>query len=504
MTKEPYILAIDQGTTSSRAIVFDTQGRAVSHAQMEFPQIYPRDGWVEHDPEAIWSTTLQVSRQAFAQAEARGGRVVAIGITNQRETAVVWDRETGKPVCNAIVWQDRRTADACRRLERENLSALVQQRTGLLLDPYFSASKIAWILDNVDGARARARDGRLAFGTIDAFLIARLTGHKVHATDATNASRTCLFNIHRQAWDAELLKLFDIPEAIMPLVKDCADDFGDTLPELFGRAIPIAGVAGDQQAAAFGQCCFTPGAIKSTYGTGCFMLMNIGPEPILSGNHLLTTVACRLHGRPTYALEGSIFIAGAAVQWLRDGIGIIEHAKQTEALVGQTESNDGVYLVPAFTGLGAPWWDPDARGAIFGINRATGPAHFVRAALESVCYQTWDLFHAMAEDGVSPSRLRVDGGMVANNWFVQFLADILNLPVDRPQLLETTALGAAYLAGMQAGVMGGMDEIAGTWRLEQRFSPRMEETARRQHLAGWHDAVRRTLSASSRKQPAAT
>jgi glycerol kinase len=501
MSKQPYVLAIDQGTTSSRAIVFDARGQVVSHAQMEFPQIYPRDGWVEHDPEAIWSTTMQVSRQAFDQAEAKGGRVVAIGITNQRETTVLWDRDTGKPVYNAIVWQDRRTADMCRRLEREGSSTQIQQATGLLLDPYFSASKVAWILDHVDGARARARDGKLAFGTIDAFLIARLTDHKVHATDATNASRTCLFDIHRQAWDSELLKMFDIPESIMPVVKDCADDFGETLPDLFGRPIPIAGVAGDQQAAAFGQCCFEPGAIKSTYGTGCFMLMNIGHEPLISGNQLLTTVACRLNGRPTYALEGSIFIAGAAVQWLRDGMGLIGHAKETEALVRQTEGNEGLYLVPAFTGLGAPWWDPDARGAIFGINRATGPAHFVRAALESVGYQTWDLFHAMSEDGVRPSRLRIDGGMVANDWFVQFLADILDLPVDRPQLLETTALGAAYLAGMHAGVMGGMDEIAGTWSLERRFSPQMDAAARKQHLDGWHDAVRRTLSTTTRPGP---
>ena len=501
MSKEPYILAIDQGTTSSRAIVFNTRGHVISRAQMEFPQIYPQDGWVEHDPESIWSTTLEVSRQAFDQAEAKGGQVVAIGITNQRETTVLWDRETGKPVYNAIVWQDRRTAAYCRRLEREDLSAQVQQKTGLLLDPYFSASKIAWILDNVEGARDKARAGKLAFGTIDTFLIARLTGHKIHATDATNASRTCLFNITQQAWDGEMLRLFDIPESILPAVKDCADDFGESLPALFGRAIPIAGVAGDQQAAAFGQCCFEPGTIKSTYGTGCFVLMNIGDRPILSGNHLLTTVACRLHGRPTYALEGSIFIAGAAVQWLRDGLGIIDDAKQTEALVGQTQGNDGVYLVPAFTGLGAPWWDPDARGAIFGINRATGPAQVARAALESVGYQTWDLFHAMAEDGVSPSRLRIDGGMVANDWFAQFLADILDLPVDRPQVLETTALGAAYLAGMQAGVIGGMDEIAATWRSERTFDPQMDEATREQYLKGWHDAVRRTLSPSSRKAP---
>jgi glycerol kinase len=492
--KGAYILAIDQGTTSSRAIVFDTQSRVVGHAQMEFPQIYPRDGWVEHDPAAIWSTTLQVARQAFDQAEAKGGTVAAIGITNQRETTVLWDRETGEPVYRAIVWQDRRTADACRRLEGEGLSTLVQQRTGLRLDPYFSASKIAWILDHVDGARTRAREGRLAFGTIDSFLIARLTGGRVHATDATNASRTGLFHLERQDWDGEMLRIFDIPASILPVVLDCADDFGETQAELFGRAIPIAGVAGDQQAAAFGQGCFTPGAIKSTYGTGCFVLMNTGDRPLLSRNHLLTTVACRLKGKPSYALEGSIFIAGAAVQWLRDGLGIIDDAEQTQALVGRIEGNDGVYMVPAFTGLGAPWWDPDVRGAIYGLTRATGPAHFVRAALESVAYQTWDLFHAMAEDGLSPSRLRVDGGMAANDWFVQFLADILDLRVDRPAALETTALGAAYLAGMQIGVIGGMDEIAASWRLERRFAPRMDEATREGLLQGWHEAVRRTLS----------
>jgi len=501
VTKGFYILAIDQGTTSSRAIAFDTDSRVVGHAQMEFPQIYPRDGWVEHDPEAIWSTTLEVARQAFAEAEAKGGKVAAIGITNQRETTVLWDRETGEPIHHAIVWQDRRTAEYCRRLEGEGLSALVQQRTGLRLDPYFSASKIAWILDHVDGAREKAREGRLAFGTIDTFLIARLTGGRVHATDATNASRTGLFHLERQDWDAEMLRIFDIPASILPEVKDCADDFGETEPEWFGRAIPIAGVAGDQQAAAFGQGCFTPGAIKSTYGTGCFVLMNTGDRPIPSRNHLLTTVACRLGGKPSYALEGSIFIAGAAVQWLRDGLGLIDDAAQTQGMVGWMPGNDGVYMVPAFTGLGAPWWDPDARGAIYGLTRATGPAHFVRAALESVAYQTWDLFHAMAEDGLDPSQLRVDGGMSANDWFVQFLADILDLPVDRPEVLETTALGAAYLAGMQMGLIGGMDEIAASWRLERRFDPHMDEAARGGLLKGWHEAVSRTLSASPRSDP---
>lgn len=493
MTRE-YLLAIDQGTTSSRAIVFDTEAAIVSVAQEEFQQVYPADGWVEHDPEAIWATTLRTAQQALAEAEARGGRVAAIGITNQRETSILWERDSGKPIHNAIVWQDRRTADTCRRLTDDNAGPEVQQRTGLLLDPYFSATKVAWMLDHVDGARTLARDGKLAFGTVDSFLVSRLTGNRVHATDATNAARTSLFNIHDQSWDETLLDLFNVPAAILPRVLDCAAEFGQTAPGLFGRAIPILGVAGDQQAASIGQCCFEPGAIKSTYGTGCFVLVNTGDSALTSKHRLLSTIAYRLDGKTTYALEGSIFIAGAAIQWVRDGLGLIANAKDSEEMARQLPGNNGVYVVPAFTGLGAPHWDPDARGAIFGITRATGPAEIVRAVLESVCYQTHDLFTAMAEDGVNPSSLRVDGGMVANNWMVQFLADILDLPVERPAIRETTALGAAYLAGMQAGVLPPLDAFSARWRMDTRFEPHFTAQDREPLLAGWHDAVHRVLT----------
>ncbi len=493
MTHE-YVLAIDQGTTSSRAIVFDKQGRMVSLAQEEFPQRYPADGWVEHDPEAIWSTTRRTAQQAFREAEAKGGRVAALGITNQRETTLVWERASGRPIHPAIVWQDRRTADTCRRLAGENLDREIQERTGLLLDPYFSATKVAWLLDHVEGARRRAENGELAFGTVDSFLLARLTGNRVHATDATNAARTSLFNIRTNAWDEALLRIFNIPPAVLPQVHDCAANFGQTEPELFGRAIPILGIAGDQQAATIGQCCFQTGAIKSTYGTGCFVLMNTGDQMLISKNRLLTTIAYRLKGQSTYALEGSIFMAGAAVQWLRDGLGLISRAQDSEALARQLNGNNGVYLVPAFTGLGAPYWNPEVRGAVFGIKQSTGPAEFARAVLESVCYQTQDLFQAMAEDGVRPTSLRVDGGMVANNWLVQFLADILDLPVDRPRVMETTALGAAILAGMQAGLLGTLEELAQQWQLDTRFEPQISSPDRDQLLAGWHEAVQRVIT----------
>ncbi len=493
MTHE-YVLAIDQGTTSSRAIVFDKQGRMVSLAQEEFPQRYPADGWVEHDPEAIWSTTRRTAQQAFQEAEAKGGRVAALGITNQRETTLVWERASGRPIHPAIVWQDRRTADTCRRLAGENLDREIQERTGLLLDPYFSATKVAWLLDHVEGARRRAENGELAFGTVDSFLLARLTGNRVHATDATNAARTSLFNIRTNAWDEALLRIFNIPPAVLPQVHDCAANFGQTEPELFGRAIPILGIAGDQQAATIGQCCFQTGAIKSTYGTGCFVLMNTGDQMLISKNRLLTTIAYRLKGQSTYALEGSIFMAGAAVQWLRDGLGLISRAQDSEALARQLNGNNGVYLVPAFTGLGAPYWNPEVRGAVFGIKQSTGPAEFARAVLESVCYQTQDLFQAMAEDGVRPTSLRVDGGMVANNWLVQFLADILDLPVDRPRVMETTALGAAILAGMQAGLLGTLEELAQQWQLDTRFEPQISSPDRDQLLAGWHEAVQRVIT----------
>jgi len=492
--RREYLLAIDQGTTNSRAIVFDNDMNIVSLAQEEFPQIYPADGWVEHDPEVIWSTTLSTAKRVFAEAEAEGGKVAAIGITNQRETTMLWERDSGKPIHNAIVWQDRRTADMCKKLVEDNVGEEVQQRTGLLLDPYFSATKIAWLLDHVEGARKLAENGKLAFGTIDSFLISRLTGNQVHATDVTNAARTSLFNINDQSWDEALLRIFNVPPAVLPQVLDCAADFGQATPELFGRAVPILGVAGDQQAATIGQCCFNPGATKSTYGTGCFVLMNTGGNALISKNRLLSTIAYRVNGKTTYALEGSIFAAGAAVQWLRDGLGLISSAKESEELAQQLPGNNGVYMIPAFTGLGAPYWNPDVRGAVFGINRSTGPAEIVRAVLESVCYQTHDLFVAMAADGVHPSSLRIDGGMVANNWMAQFLADILDLPVDRPKIMETTALGAAYLAGMQAGILGPLEELSQKCQMDARFEPRITAHDRKRLLDGWHDAVQRIIA----------
>jgi glycerol kinase len=484
-----YILSIDQGTTSSRAMLFDEDGHAAFTAQQEFTQLFPRDGWVEHNPEEIWTKTLGVVCEALEHASTAGRQIAAIGITNQRETTVVWDRSSGEPVYNAIVWQDRRTADFCEGLRAQGHEANVAAKTGLLLDPYFSGTKINWILENVKGARARAENGELAFGTIDSFLIWRLTGGKSHATDATNASRTLLFNIHDQCWDSELLDLMSVPAALLPEVLDCAAEFGTTSKDLLGAEIPIAGVAGDQQAALIGQACFEPGMIKSTYGTGCFMMLNTGEQALSSSNKLLTTVGYRLNGKTSYALEGSIFVAGAAVQWLRDGLGIIDSAEQTEVMAASLESNQGVYLVPAFTGLGAPPWDPDARGAIFGITRDTGPAQLVRATLESVCYQTFDLLEAKRRDGLTPTRLRVDGGMVQNNWLCQFLANLLNIIVERPAQTETTALGAAYLAGLQVGIFSSLEDIAQRWQADQEFDPAMENSARNLLLADWHEAV---------------
>ncbi|NNE63249.1 MAG: glycerol kinase GlpK [Gammaproteobacteria bacterium] len=484
-----YILSIDQGTTSSRTMLFDTNGRSVFTAQQEFTQHFPKDGWVEHDAEEIWSTTLQVIKESIARAQEKGAEITAIGITNQRETTVVWDRETGKAVYRAIVWQDRRTAAYCETLRAKDLEFTVRSKTGLLIDPYFSGTKINWILDNVEGVRERAKQGELAFGTIDSFLIWRLTGGKVHATDATNASRTMLFNIHDQCWDTELLEILDIPESMLPEVRDSADDYGVAGSQVIGIDIPIAGVAGDQQAALIGQACFEPGMLKSTYGTGCFMVLNTGEAALVSNNKLLTTVAYRLNGKTTYALEGSIFVAGAAIQWLRDGIGIIDSARQTEAMAASLDSNAGVYLVPAFTGLGAPHWDPDARGAIFGITRDTGPAQLVRATLESVCYQTYDLLEAKRRDGIEPKRLRVDGGMVQNNWLCEFLSNILDIVVERPAQTETTALGAAYLAGLQVGLFKSLEDIAGKWQPDLSFQPGMSDADRKLLLADWHDAV---------------
>ncbi|MFQ5971357.1 MAG: glycerol kinase GlpK [Alphaproteobacteria bacterium] len=488
----PHILAIDQGTTSTRALVFDRSGRPVAAAVEELGQIFPKPGWVEHDPEEIWRATRAVCRKVLDECEDAGHRVEAIGITNQRETTVVWDRATGKPIHNAIVWQDRRTADHCRRLIDEGREELVTERTGLVIDPYFSASKLAWLLAEVPGARVRAEAGELAFGTIDSFLLWRLTGGRRHATDATNASRTMLFDIRAQAWDPDLMDLFDVPARMMPEVLDSAAPFGETDPELFGRTLPVGGIAGDQQAATVGQACFTPGMVKSTYGTGCFAVLNTGAELVPSRNRMLTTIAYRLDGETAYALEGSIFVAGAAMQWLRDGLKVIASAPESEALARGLDGNKGVYMVPAFVGLGAPHWDPDARGAIVGMTLDTGVAEIVRAALEAVCYQTRDLIGAMTGDmGAPPNALRVDGGMVMNDWLVQFLADILDLPVERPAVTETTALGAAYLAGLETGIYDSVEEIARQWRRETLFEPAMNEATRRQLLGGWEKAISR-------------
>jgi glycerol kinase len=487
------VLAIDQGTTSSRAIAFDAAAKPVSAAQREFAQIFPADGWVEHDPEIIWTTSLDVARQAFEAAETKGYRIAALGITNQRETTLVWDRRSGKTIHNAIVWQDRRTAPACAALAADGLEADVRARTGLLLDPYFSATKLAWLLDHIDGARNRAAMGELAFGTVDSFLIHRLTNGRVHATDATNASRTSLYNLRTRDWDERLLEIFRIPPELLADIRDCSADYGQTDPAYFGRSLPILGVAGDQQAATIGQCCFEPGSIKGTYGTGAFVVLNTGRTIVDSRHRLLATVAYQLDGETTYALEGSIFAAGATVQWLRDGLGVIEHAADTEGLARGLATNAGVYLVPAFTGLGAPYWEPDARAAIFGLTRAAGPAELARAALESACYQTRDLLDAMAADGAEPVSLRVDGGMVANDWFLAFLADVLGIPVERPRIMETTALGAAYLAGRQAGIFGRPDEFAGVWQSDRRVEPRLPIAERDALLTGWREALARVL-----------
>jgi glycerol kinase len=493
-----YILAIDQGTTSSRAIVFDGAMKIVAQGQQEFPQIYPASGWVEHDPEEIWNSVVATVKTALKKAKLKAADITAIGITNQRETAIIWDRATGKPIHNAIVWQDRRTAPLCQKLKKKGLEPKFSRRTGLLLDPYFAGTKFAWLLDHVKGARKRAAKGELAAGTIDTFLIWRLTGGRKHLTEATNATRTLLYDIGRNEWDEELLKILDVPLNILPQVKDCADDFGVTDRALFGAEIPILGVAGDQQAATIGQACFKPGMMKSTYGTGCFALLNTGAEMVRSKNRLLTTIAYRLNGRTTYALEGSIFVAGAAVQWLRDGLKIIGKAEETGKLAAEADPTQNVYLVPAFVGLGAPHWDAEARGAIFGLTRNSGPAELARATLESVAYQTRDLLDAMHRDWKGASAqtvLRVDGGMVASDWTMQRLADILDAPVDRPTILETTALGAAWLAGSRAGVWPQAGEFAGAWALDRRFEPEMDARQRTAKLKGWRDAVRRTLSA---------
>jgi glycerol kinase len=489
-----YILAMDQGTTSSRAIIFDTEYSIVEQAQQEFTQHFPDSGWVEHSAADIWQTSLDTALQAIAQAGIEPEQIAGIGITNQRETTLLWDRNTGEPVYNAIVWQDRRTADYCNNLKEQGHEPMVTSKTGLLLDPYFSATKVAWILDNVDGARARAEAGELAFGTMDSWLLWNLTQGAAHATDATNASRTMLYNIHQGVWDDELLTLLNIPRSLLPEVKDCAADYGRTT--LLGGDIAILGMAGDQHAATMGQACFSTGMMKSTYGTGCFALLNTGDNAVTSSNRLLTTIAYQLDGKPTYALEGSIFIAGAAVQWLRDGIGIIESAKQSGELAAQADNNQQVYMIPAFTGLGAPWWDADARGALIGLTRGTGPAEICRAALESVCYQTLDLLKAMQADWQQSGDtvLRVDGGMVASDWTMQRLADILQAPVDRAVIAETTALGAAWLAGSRAGIWPDQEGFAKSWKLDKNFAPEMALGERDCKVAGWDIAVRRVLS----------
>ncbi len=494
-----HVLAIDQGTTSTRAIVFDRAGRIRGSGQQELTQHFPRSGWVEHDAEQIWYDTLGTCNQAIQAAGLAAADLAAIGITNQRETTVVWERATGRPVCRAIVWQDRRTTPLCRELAAEGLADHVRRHQGLLIDSYFSGTKLAWILDNIGGARAAAERGELCFGTVDSYLLWRLTGGRVHATDAANASRTLLYDIHTGAWDPVMLERLGVPAAMLPEVRDNSGRFGETAPDLFGRALPVTGMAGDQQAATFGQACIRPGMIKSTYGTGCFALLNIGEEAVASDNRLLTTVAWQLDGRRTYAIEGSIFVAGAAVQWLRDKLGLVTTAAETEALARTVPDSGGVYLVPAFTGLGAPHWDPDARGALIGLDRDCSRAHVIRATLEAVAYQTSDLMTAMLEDaeraGIErATTLRVDGGMVVNDFVCQSLADITGLEVERPEVIETTALGAAYHAGLAAGVYGGLADIERAWRLERRFTPAMTADERGERLAGWRAAVARVKS----------
>lgn len=492
-TSKRYVLALDQGTTSSRAIVFDRSGLAVATAQQEFEQVLPQPGWVEHDPEAIWNSQLAVAREALAKAGLSARDVAAIGIANQRETTILWDRATGKPVANAIVWQSRISAPICERLKADGLEPLFRERTGLVVDAYFSGTKIKYLLDNIPGLRARAERGEILFGTIDTFLTWRLTGGRVHATDVSNASRTLLFNLHTLAWDDELLRVLGVPRAMLPEVRSSSEVYGTTEPEWFGEPIEIAGMAGDQQAATFGQACFEEGAAKNTYGTGCFLLMNIGDKPVASKNNLLTTVGWTVDGRTTYCLEGSVFIGGAVVQWLRDGLGIIERSADVERLASEVADNGGVYFVPAFTGLGAPYWDPHARGAIYGLTRGTTAAHIARAALESMAYQSLDLATAMQQDaGEKLGSLKVDGGAAVNDRLMQFQADLLGVEIVRPATTETTALGAAYLAGLAVGYWQGQADVEANWQAARRFTPQIDDHERSRLLAGWQDAVRRT------------
>ena len=489
MSAANHLMAIDQGTSSSRTVIFDHNATIVASAQQEFPQEYPQPGWVEHDPEAIWNSVLEVTKKSLSACDA--GNIAGLGITNQRETTLIWDRKTGECIHHAIVWQDRRTADYCQELKGRGAEESVTRKTGLRLDPYFSGTKIAWILENVTNARKQAESGQLAFGTIDCFLLWRLTAGRVHATDASNASRTLLFNIHTQEWDRELLELFDIPESLLPEVKDCADDFGVTDQSVIGAAIPICGIAGDQQAALIGQAGFQTGATKSTYGTGCFVIANTGGQAVQSKNNLLTTVAYRLDGKTTYGIEGSIFVAGSAIQWLRDQLRIIGSAPDTKTIAEATGIVEHVHVVPAFAGLGAPYWDPNARGAILGLSRDSGINEIVTATLQAVAYQTKDLVNAMSEDGMDPSVIRVDGGMVANDWFLQFLADMVNVTVERPVNVESTVLGAAFLAGLRSGVFASVDAIAELWSSDRVFEPQMPDEKRKSLYRGWQDAVSR-------------
>ena len=489
-----FIISIDQGTTSSRAILFNLKGEPVYVAQTEFTQYFPKDGWVEHDPNEIWGTTLKVLKDVIKKSKKLKGKVLTIGITNQRETTILWDKITGKPVYNAIVWQDRRASNYCKKLIKQKKETIIYNKTGLLIDAYFSATKIKWIIDNVAKARELIKKKRLLFGTVDSFLLWKLTNGVEHATDATNASRTMLFNISTNQWDHQILKMLNIPKNILPTVKDCSADFGHTDPLLTGKSYPITGIVGDQQSATIGQCCFEPGSLKSTYGTGAFVLLNTGSKKIYSKNRLLTTIGYRINGKTTYALEGSIFIAGAGVQWLRDKIKFIKKASDTEKIIRSLKSNKGIYLVPAFTGLGAPYWAVNARGVLSGLTRDTGPSEIVRATVESVAYQTFDLFEAMKNDGLRPKIIKVDGGMVKNNWFSQFLSDILNVKVLRPKVDETTALGAAYMAGLKIGVYKSLKDISRQWKIDKCFKPKMKSKNRKELLKGWSQAIRKTLT----------
>jgi glycerol kinase len=489
-----FIISIDQGTTSSRSVLFNLKGKPIYSSQKEFTQYFPKNGWVEHDPEEIWSTTKKTLLDTIDKAKKLKGQILTIGITNQRETTILWDKKTGKPIYKAIVWQDRRTESYCKKLRDKNKETLIFNKTGLLIDPYFSATKVKWILENIPLAKKLMKKKQLLFGTIDTFLIWRLTKGNVHATDATNASRTMLYNISSNKWDESILKLLKIEKNILPQVKDSSDDFGFTHSSITGKSIPITGVVGDQQAATIGQCCFEPGTLKSTYGTGAFVLLNTGSKIIFSKNRLLTTIAYRINGKTTYAMEGSIFIAGAGVQWLRDKMKFINKASQTEKIIKSLKDNKGIYLVPAFTGLGAPYWDANARGVLSGLTRDTGPKEIIRATIESVAYQTYDLFEAMKHDGLRPKLVKVDGGMVMNNWFAQFLSDIVNIKVLRPKVQETTALGAAFMAGLYIGVYKSLKDISKNWHLDRTFNSKINNKTRNNLVNGWSLAIKKTLS----------